>query len=36
MSSATIRKIVMFMDETHIEMDKNISPPTRRAAAFWA
>lgn len=33
MSIAKIRKIVMFMDETHIEMDKSISPPTRRAAA---
>jgi len=33
MSIAKIRKIVMFMDETHIEMDKAISPPTRRAAA---
>lgn len=33
MSIAKIRKIVMFMDETHIEMNLNISPPTRRAAA---
>jgi len=33
MSTAKIRKIVMFMDETHIEMNKAISPPTRRAAA---
>jgi len=32
-STAKIRKIVMFMDETHIEMGKPISPPTRRAAA---
>jgi len=33
MSVAKIRKVVMFLDETHIEMDKSISPPTRRAAA---
>ena len=33
MSTAKIRKVVMFMDETHREMDKAISPPTRRAAA---
>jgi len=33
MSIAKIRKIVMFMDETHREMDKPISPPTRRVAA---
>ena len=33
MSTAKIRKVVMFMDETHKEMDKAISPPTRRAAA---
>lgn len=33
MSMTKIRKIVMFMDETHLEMGKSISPPTRRAAA---
>lgn len=30
---AQIRKIVVFLDETHIEMGQPISPPTRRAAA---
>jgi hypothetical protein len=30
---AEIRKIVTFVEETHREMDKGISPPTRRAAA---
>ncbi len=33
MSTARIRKIVMFMDETHREMGQAVSPPTRRAAA---
>lgn len=33
MSIAKIRKIVTFMDETHLEMGEAISPPTRRAAA---
>ncbi len=33
MSTAKIRKIVMFMDETHREMDKDITPATRRATA---
>lgn len=33
MSTAKIRKLVTFMDETHSEMGKAISPPTRRAAA---
>lgn len=33
MASAKIRKIVSFIDETHVEMGKTISPPTRRAAA---
>ena len=33
MSQLKIRKIVMFMDETHREMDKAITPATRRAAA---
>ena len=33
MSSAKIRKLVTFMDETHSEMGRTISPPTRRAAA---
>lgn len=31
--SARIRKIVTFVEETHIEMGQPISPPTRRAAA---
>jgi hypothetical protein len=30
---AEIRKIVTFVEETHREMDKGITPPTRRAAA---
>lgn len=30
---AEIRKIVTFVEETHREMDRGISPPTRRAAA---
>ena len=33
MSVARIRKISVFLDETHKEMGKTISPPTRRAAA---
>ena len=33
MSGAKIRKICVFMDETHQEMGQTISPPTRRAAA---
>ncbi len=33
MSKARIRKIALFVDETHIEMGKVIDPPTRRAAA---
>lgn len=33
MTAAKIRKIVTFIDETHSEMGKTISPPTRRAAA---
>lgn len=33
MSNAKIRKICVFMDETHKEMGQAISPPTRRAAA---
>ncbi len=33
MSQMKIRKIVTFIDETHIEMGKTISPATRRAAA---
>jgi len=32
-AQAKIRKIVSFIDETHQEMGKTISPPTRRAAA---
>lgn len=31
--SAKIRKIVTFLEETHTEMGKAVSPPTRRAAA---
>ena len=30
---AKIRKIVTFVEETRSEMDKPVSPPTRRAAA---
>ncbi len=33
MSEARIRKLVLFIDETHTEMGKAVSPPTRRAAA---
>src|SRR5881398_3247218 len=32
--SAVIRKIVTVVEETHLEMGKTISPPTRRAAAI--
>ena len=32
--SAIIRKIVTVVEETHLEMGKTISPPTRRAAAI--
>jgi len=32
-STAKIRKIAVFVDETHREMGQAISPPTRRAAA---
>jgi hypothetical protein len=31
--TARIRKIVVQIDETHIEMGKAVTPPTRRA---WA
>lgn len=31
---AKIRKIAVFLDETHIEMGQPIAPPTRRAAAM--
>jgi len=30
---AKIRKIAVFLDETHLEMGQPVSPPTRRAAA---
>jgi hypothetical protein len=30
---ARIRKIAVFLDETHVEMGQTISPPTRRAVA---
>lgn len=30
---ARIRKIVTFLEETHTEMGRSVSPPTRRAAA---
>lgn len=30
---AAIRKIVVFLEETHSEMDHKVDPPTRRAAA---
>jgi len=30
---AKIRKIAVFLDETHVEMGQAIAPPTRRAAA---
>lgn len=33
MSVAKIRKITVFLDETHQEMGQPINPPTRRAAA---
>jgi hypothetical protein len=31
--TAKIRKIVTFIEETHIEMSRSVHPPTRRAAA---
>lgn len=31
--TAKIRKIVTFVEETHIEMSRSVHPPTRRAAA---
>jgi hypothetical protein len=31
---AAIRKIAVFVEETHTEMDRKINPPTRRAAAI--
>jgi hypothetical protein len=31
--TAKIRKIVTFVEETHIEMSRSVQPPTRRAAA---
>jgi hypothetical protein len=34
MSKAKIRKIVVVVDEIHLEMGQPISPPTRRAAAI--
>lgn len=33
MSSVVIRKILVSVEETHLEMDRSISPPTRRAVA---
>jgi hypothetical protein len=30
---AAIRKIAVFVEETHTEMDRTVTPPTRRAAA---
>ncbi len=33
MNKAKIRKIVTVVEQTHIEMDKTIGPPTRRAAS---
>jgi amino acid synthesis protein len=30
---AAIRKIAVFLEETHSEMDRKVDPPTRRAAA---
>src|SRR5882672_7323988 len=32
-AKAKIRKLATFVEETHREMDRTISPPTRRAAA---
>lgn len=32
MSKAKIRKLVTFVEETRLEMDRNINPPTRKAA----
>lgn len=34
MSGAKIRKIVVVVDEIHMEMDQAVTPPTRRAAAI--
>jgi hypothetical protein len=34
MSKAHIRKIVVQVDETRIEMGKPVNPPTRRALAM--
>ena len=31
--NAAIRKIAVFVEETHLEMDRKVTPPTRRAAA---
>jgi len=31
---AAIRKIAVFVEETHTEMDRKVNPPTRRAAAI--
>ena len=33
MSTARVRKIVTIVEETHLEMDKEINPPTRKAVA---
>ncbi len=33
MSKAKIRKIVTVVEQTHVEIDKTIDPPTRRAAS---
>ena len=33
MSGAVVRKLVTVIDEIHREMERNINPPTRRAAA---
>ena len=30
---AKIRKLVTFVEETRVEMDRAVEPPTRRAAA---
>ena len=34
MTKAKVRKIVTIVEETHREIGKTISPPTRRAAAI--
>ncbi len=31
--SAKIRKIAVWVEETHLEMDQPINPPTRKAVA---